>query len=74
MTKIFLVKVKFSSSEEILVNQLTNEIDISIKELPIKGKANRAIINAISIYFNIKPEKVKIVHGLLSRTKFIEIS
>ncbi|HKR74930.1 MAG TPA: hypothetical protein VJR94_12560 [Candidatus Nitrosocosmicus sp.] len=47
MTKIFLVKVKFGSSEEILVNQLTNEINISIKELPIKGSANRAIINAI---------------------------
>ena len=74
MTKIFLVKVKFSSSEEILVNQLTNEINISIKELPIKGKANRAIINAISIYFNIKPKKIKIVPGLISRKKFIEIS
>ena len=74
MTKIFLVKVKFGSSEEILVNQLTNEINISIKELPIKGSANRAIINAISTYFNIKPEKIKIVRGLFSKTKFIEIS
>lgn len=74
MTKIFLVRVKFSSSEQILVNHLTNEIDILIKEVPIKGRANKAIINILSKYFNIKTENIKIVRGLFSKTKFIEIS
>jgi uncharacterized protein YggU (UPF0235/DUF167 family) len=74
MTKIFLVRVKFSSSEQILVNHLTNEIDISIKEVPIKGRANKAIINILSKYYNIKTENIKIVRGLFSKTKFIEIS
>jgi uncharacterized protein YggU (UPF0235/DUF167 family) len=69
-----LVKVKFGLSEEIVVDQHTNEINISINELPIKGRANRAIIKAISTYFNIAPENIKIVYGLFSKTKFIEIS
>jgi uncharacterized protein YggU (UPF0235/DUF167 family) len=69
-----LVKVIFNSSEEIFVNQLTNEIDISIKKLPINGRSDITIINAISTYFDIKPEKIKIVHGLSSKTKFVEIS
>jgi len=74
LTRIYLVKVKFSTLEEILVDQHTNEINISINELPIKGRANRAIVKAISTYFNIATENVKIVHGMLSKTKFIEIS
>lgn len=74
MTKVFLVKIKFSSFEQILVDERTNEISISTNELPIKGRANKVIIKIMSRYFNIKPANVKIVRGVSARTKIIQIS
>lgn len=57
-----------------MVDEHTKEISLSINELPIKGKANRAIIKMISRYFRVKPTNVKIIRGLSSRTKVVEIS
>ena len=74
MTKVFVVKIKFSSLEHILVDECSNEISISINELPIKGRANKAIIKIISKYFNIEPANIKIIRGLSAKTKLIEIS
>ncbi|VFJ14561.1 conserved protein of unknown function [Candidatus Nitrosocosmicus franklandus] len=57
-----------------MVDECTKEISVSINELPIKGRANRAVIKMISGYFHVKPTNVKIIRGLSSRTKVVEIS
>ena len=44
-----------------------------VKEPPVKGKANQAIINVLAEYFKIAPSRVKIVSGYASRQKTIEI-
>jgi len=44
-----------------------------IKEPPVKGKANQAIVNALAEYFKIAPSRVKIISGYTSRQKTIEI-
>jgi len=44
-----------------------------VKEPPVKGKANQAIVNALAEYFKISPSRVKIVSGYTSRQKTIEI-
>lgn len=46
---------------------------VSVKELPIKGKANDAIRNALAVYFKTGSSKVKIISGYSSRNKIIEI-
>jgi len=46
---------------------------VSVKEPPIKGKANEAIRNAIAVYFKIASSRVKIISGYSSRNKIIEI-
>jgi uncharacterized protein len=50
-----------------------NEIELSISSVPLKGKANKEIIQKISNYFNIKSNNVKIIRGLHSTTKVVDI-
>ncbi|OGZ85565.1 MAG: hypothetical protein A2599_01720 [Candidatus Staskawiczbacteria bacterium RIFOXYD1_FULL_39_28] len=47
---------------------------VSVKEPPIKGKANEAIRNALAVYFKIGSSRVKIVSGYSSRNKIVEIT
>ena len=46
---------------------------VSVKEPPIKGKANEAIRNALAIYFKVASAKVRIISGHSSRNKIIEV-
>ena len=46
---------------------------VSVKEPPVKGKANEAIKNALAIYFKIGSSHIKIISGYTSRNKIIEI-
>jgi len=50
-----------------------NHYSVWVKEPPVKGKANQAIINVLAEYFKIAPSRVKIVSGYASRQKTIEI-
>lgn len=65
------VKAKPNSNE-----QKVEKIDemtyfVSVKEPPVNGMANRAIVKALSEYFHT-PE-VRIVSGNISRNKIVEI-
>ncbi|HKU82960.1 MAG TPA: DUF167 domain-containing protein [Candidatus Nitrosocosmicus sp.] len=71
--RTYIVKVKFDPSGQFIVDEATMEIKVSIRCVPVKGKANRALINTISKHFNIKPSNIKIIHGLYSKTKVIQI-
>lgn len=68
--KIF-VKAKPSSKEEKIVKIDESHYEVFVKEPPIGGMANRAIIKAISDYFNAP--NVRIISGHFSRQKIIEI-
>jgi uncharacterized protein len=67
----YLVKVKFNSSGRIQING--NEITISIKSEPKQGKANREMIRRISEFFEIPENSIRIISGLTSRKKVVEI-
>ena len=47
---------------------------VSVKEPPIKGQANRAIVRALANYFGVPQSQVRIVSGFVSREKIIEIN
>jgi uncharacterized protein len=70
--KIF-VKAKPNSREEKVDKIDDLNYVVSVKEPPIKGKANEAIRNALAVYFKTASAKVKIVSGFSSRNKIIEI-
>ncbi len=67
------VKAKPSSREEKVEKIDENNFVVSVKEPPIKGKANDAIRNALAVYFKTSSARVKIISGYSSRNKIVEI-
>ncbi len=67
------VKAKPSAREEKIVKLSDDSFEVSVKEPPIQGRANRAILNALAKYFNAPLFKIRIVSGHTSRQKIIEI-
>lgn len=70
---MFKVKVKFSSDQKLLINEESMEIDISINVMPVRGNANKKIIQILSKYFHTSSFNIKIVHGKFSNLKVVEI-
>jgi hypothetical protein len=46
---------------------------VSVKAPPVEGKANDALIKLLADYFNIPKGNIKIVSGLSSKSKIVEI-
>ncbi|HXK40511.1 MAG TPA: DUF167 domain-containing protein [Candidatus Paceibacterota bacterium] len=67
------VKAKPNSHEEKVEKVSDTEFIVSVKEPPVQGRANRAIINALALHFGIASVRVKIVSGHISRQKVVEI-
>ena len=70
--KIFVttkLKAKDGKIEEIDDNHFL----VSIKELPVKGQANRAVIKLVAKHFKVPMTQVKIVSGAKSKQKVIKI-
>jgi uncharacterized protein len=70
---IYTVKVKFDSSDRFVLDDINNEIEISVCSAPVKGKANKEIVKKISDYFKVKQDNVTIIRGLNSKTKIMDI-
>jgi uncharacterized protein YggU (UPF0235/DUF167 family) len=71
---IFTVRVKFDSFDKFILDDVSNEIEISVSSSPIREKANREIIQKISKNLNVKKSDVIIIHGSHSKTKVIDIA
>jgi len=69
-----LIKVKVfpHSKEEKIIKKAEDSFEILVKEKPIKGQANKAVINILSDYFN-KTKKVKLIKGFKERNKIFSI-
>lgn len=70
--KIF-VKAKPSAREEKVEKVDDTNFVVSVREPPVEGQANAAIIHALARYFSIAPSRVAIISGHTSRGKVIEI-
>lgn len=46
---------------------------VSVKEPPIEGKANEAVLRALAEYFNVSFSQMKLVSGQTSKYKVIEL-
>ena len=70
--KIFVKAKPFAKEEKI---DRIDEIHfiVAVKEPPIKGAANRAIIKVLAKYFNISITKINLISGFSSREKIFEI-
>ncbi|TRZ64169.1 MAG: DUF167 domain-containing protein [Spirochaetia bacterium] len=70
--KIF-VKAKPTAKEEKIQKIDETHYAVSVKEPPVNGKANAAIIKALAKYFNISPSRINILSGQTSKQKIVEI-
>jgi uncharacterized protein (TIGR00251 family) len=66
------VKVKPNSKKEQVITKDGIYI-ITVSNPPIDGKANERAIELLSEFFNMPKGKFKILHGLTSRNKIIEL-
>ncbi len=70
--KIF-VKVKTKAKEDKIEKIGDNQFSVWVKELPIEGRANEAVRKMLAEYFEVAQARIKIIAGVGSKQKIIEI-
>ena len=53
--------------------RLNDYYTVFIKELPVEGRANDAVIKALAEYFNVSRSQVTLVSGAVSKIKVFDI-
>jgi len=71
-----LIKVKVfpSSGKEEIIKKNQDSFEIWVKEKPIQGQANRAVISALAGYLKIPQENIRLIKGFKQRNKIFEIN
>ncbi len=72
MMRIF-VKAKPASKKEQVEKIDDAHFKVSVKEPPLRGRANEAIARALAEHFNISGAGVKMVSGFASKNKIFDI-
>lgn len=70
--KIF-VKANPRAHEERIDKIDDTHFIVSVKEPPVQGRANAAIIRAMAEYFKVAPARLRLVSGFSSREKLFEL-
>jgi hypothetical protein len=70
-----LIKVKVfpDSKKEEIIKKSEDTFEIKIKEKPIRGLANKAVINVLSSYFKIPLSRIRLIKGFKQRNKIFEV-
>ncbi len=66
------VRVKPNSKTE-KVSQEGDSFVVKVREPPKEGKANQAVIKLLAKHFGISQSQVRILSGLKSRSKIVEV-
>ena len=67
----YSVSVRFSPDGRLEVSG--SEIAISIRSPPERGKANRELVKKLAAHFGVGEDRVRIISGLASRKKLVEV-
>ena len=68
-----LVRAKPKSKKEFVKKIDATNFIVAVKEPPIDGKANEAIVKAIGEYLHVPPSSIFIVSGKTTKNKIIEV-
>ena len=74
LSKKVSVSVKTKARKELIKRISEHELEIHVKELPIEGKANKAIIKALSKYFFVPQKDIELVSGAKFKKKIFKIT
>lgn len=61
------------SSKNEMIKMADGTIRVKLKAPPVEGEANEALIEFLSDEWGISKNKIKIINGLRSKNKLIEI-
>jgi len=67
------VKAKPGVKEEKIEQIDEGSFIISVKELPVQGRANAAIARVLANYFKVPVSQIKLISGFSSKQKVFEI-
>ena len=67
------VNVKTGKNESKVIKKDFAVYEVWVRARPVKGAANKEIIKVLANYFNVKPYNLRIVKGLTSPVKVIEL-
>ena len=68
-----IIKARPSSQEEKVEKISDTEFVVSVKEPPVQGRANEAIIRALAEYLGVSKYQIRIISGYTSRQKILEV-
>ena len=70
------MKLKIRVIPKAKQNKVTKEkerLKVYLTSPPIEGRANKALIEVLADHYNVKKRQIKIIKGLKSRDKVVEI-
>ena len=67
------VKVKPKAKEEKVKKIDEAHFEVWVKEPPVKGKANKAVVKVLADYFNTSLSRINIISGFKSKVKVLQI-
>ena len=67
------VRIKPGSRTEAVEKLSDNEFLVRVRAPAIEGKANKALISALSEYFDIPKSRISIAGGLGSKNKIVDL-
>ncbi len=74
------VRVRLNAREEKVEKEIIQRLAkeealyrVSVKALPVDGKANTAVIKALAAHFDVASSRIRIVSGHTSREKIVEV-
>ena len=67
------VVIKSGSKKEEVVCLAPGHYKVSVRQRPVEGKANEALLEALAEHFDAARSKVILEKGIKSRTKRVEI-
>jgi uncharacterized protein (TIGR00251 family) len=70
-----LIKVRVfpSSKKEEVIQKSSDSFEVKVKEKPIEGRANQAVVSALASFLKIPENKVRLVRGFKTRNKIFKI-
>ena len=67
------IRVKPNSKVEEIIQE-EHSLSVKVKDPPVQGKANRAVIRLLAKHFGVPEGQVTILKGFTSRNKLIEVT
>lgn len=70
----YSVKVKTGAREARVTQIDDTHFEVAVKERPVEGRANEAVIAALAKHFRCAKSRIEIVSGHGSRNKIVDIT